>query len=458
VNRKLLKSLVEVVAALLLLAAAYLLFVFLMQRGGATPEQQAALDALREPNPTWEGRNAYAAIWAMGRAIPDDQLDAVLREDVPRVDAGTGGIEPGNGRFPVLPELAADSPGLCRSGEPCLAEVRSHREAAQALLQVHAARLRQGLSPALLEAGHATYPFRPTLNSPIGGPVPFPLLRTHYALRYLEGDVAGALGGLCRQMLSWRRLATRTDALVIALVGSRATADDARLVGEMLAELPPDLGLPSDCEAAFSDADAAELDLCPSMRTEFRLIDSLAGADNPGAALGMRQGWIGKPLRWLLDREALLARSAGGYAAHCGEGARAALAADSRYAVPEPASCSTAEFLADPLGCELVEAYSLIGAATHAHRRMDLRAQLLLLRIQVWLRTQAGDPRPLAELLAARPAELQPRSRHVDLDDSGTELRVGLLDTRNGPYWTLPVPTALRAPAAPAAPAAPPGG
>jgi hypothetical protein len=438
----------------LLLICAYLIFVFAMRQRDPTPEQQAALDVLRAPNPQWEGDDAYPALWALGYAVPADQQAAVLQEDVARIDAAAGEHGgPGNGRFERLPDLPANSPGLCRADESCLATVRAAREAAATLVQTHDARLQQSLAPALLDAGHARYPFRPTLASPIAAAPAFHLVRTHHALRYLDGDVAGALTGTCRQIASWRRLSAHTDSLVLSIVGARVVAENLELFGEILAELPPDLGLPAECGGAVAATDAAELDLCPSFRNEFRMYDAIASMDR-SQLFSNDVGLPALPGQLLFDNEALVARSAPVIGGMCMEATRGAMVADQPLPpVPAP-ECSFAERLADPTGCELI-GIAVPDYGGYAARRMDLRAQLLLARTLLWLRGQAADPRPLADRLAARPAELQMETRPVTLGEDGASLRVPLHYTRDGEYFSLPLPLALRAAAAPAvAPAA----
>jgi hypothetical protein len=428
-----------------LVLAAYVGFVGIMRMTQKpTAEQAAALAVLEAPNPSWEGMDAAPALWAMGYDIPESGWVSVLQADVPVVDAPGGdqsdGV-PGRGQFPELPKLDNQSPGLCRAAEPCLPVVRDRPQEAAALLQIHAKRLEQAWSTALLDAGFSRYPFKPHFASPIAARAsPMHLVRTQLAQRFLSGDATGALEGSCRQISAARRLAERSDSLIVSMVNNRAAEEYGSLIAEMLAELPTGTAIPNICSEALVPMPPEELDICPAVRTDYRtLVNSISEFPEALDILDHPDGWD-SPWVYFLDADMLYARSAPMLAFVCQEAVQQAVATDRDVPNTMLVECSTLESLADPTGCNLLSV-AVPPLSQYSEQRMDLRAQLQALNLVLWLRAQAVDPRPLDQKFAERPAHLALSERDLRLEETGRAISLKRLQERNGQgRMVIPLP------------------
>jgi hypothetical protein len=73
---------VRIVVALLALAAAWSANLHVGWLPRPTPEQRAALALLHEPQPPLGERNAFAALWFLGRDVPLASAEELMREEL----------------------------------------------------------------------------------------------------------------------------------------------------------------------------------------------------------------------------------------------------------------------------------------------------------------------------------------------------------------------------------------
>jgi len=409
---------------------------------GPTQEQRAALDVLEAPN-VFAGRNAFDAMWVLPYDVPDADIASVVDIDMRTLSDATLRAHPEPfefttqaARYPDLrPVLGAEGPNPCGLREPdCLDKVASAPEEYAALVQAnrHLIERIEGLS------GFDFYASR----LPPDPRVPFPAFNllgwpvTAHAVEFMQGDRMLALEATCRDLATWRRLGTRSDVLIVRMLGvALATDGYGALLARMLAVLPRDTPLSSTCETALAAPMAAEATICPAMRGEFAWS---MGASEALPEMRKHNAWS-----WLvLDRDGFRASMAERMAPPCLEQG-AALAADQRLTAVAvtPRVWRRFECVANSAGCILAD---IAGPAytSYAWRAQDQYARLQLLATLAWLRDQPDDG-TLAERLARRPADLRSPAREIMVTTDGRSLEIAQYDTSRGATWSLPLPAYL---------------
>ncbi|NRB71918.1 MAG: hypothetical protein HRU51_08410, partial [Xanthomonadales bacterium] len=258
-----------------------------------TAAQREAIAEL-ERWPSYEGKNAAALLWSLHYDVPMADLDRVWASDLARQEqlqqAFDEGLAPASDPSAFAWVSARESygslaPNLEHAPKPCgsyqtgcLARVRDDLPAYGAGVASAAALLErmealQGYdfirdpvrSWAWQPDGSLRVGFRGLLNWDI----PFSWLRTRYALQFAQGQTTAALAGLCRNLLTWRRLGAQADTLIWQMGFLGTSEGDSMLLAEMLAELPTDKPLPAPCDEALLPPAADEQSLCNSVRDEF---------------------------------------------------------------------------------------------------------------------------------------------------------------------------------------------
>lgn len=396
-------------------------------------EQREAMRLLQAPLPT-RGENGFTALWTLRYdGLEGAGGDAVMAQDVERWRTGSPGQRPvsssAEGRFPATP-LSAPA-GCGRRGIGCLAAVRADPDGVEAAHAGHDA-LHQRVA-ALAGYGHFTSPFKrfdtdPMVPLPVFQPVLDPV--SAHALAHVRGDSGTALAGACADILSGRRMTGQGDALITSMIGAAMVESNARLLADMLVELPADTALPAICVAALAPMTADEQSLCTAMRGEF----GLAGA-------GVRLT-TGNPAAQylLLDVPRTQARMAPRYAWACAASAELVATRDAPTPIPGPAQDRFA-CIANPLGCALS---NITGPdmRQYAGRPQDAAAMLRLVAAQRWLRQQ---PTPASVALQSLPEALRSPTRTPVLSDDGHWLQVERRAVMSDVEATLRVP--MRAPA-----------
>ncbi|WP_148045955.1 hypothetical protein [Stenotrophomonas rhizophila] len=396
-------------------------------------EQREAMRLLQAPLPT-RGENGFTALWTLRYdGLEGAGGDAVMAQDVERWRTGSPGQRPvsssAEGRFPATP-LSAPA-GCGRRGIGCLAAVRADPDGVEAAHAGHDA-LHQRVA-ALAGYGHFTSPFKrfdtdPMVPLPVFQPVLDPV--SAHALAHVRGDSGTALAGACADILSGRRMTGQGDALITSMIGAAMVESNARLLADILVELPADTALPAICVAALAPMTADEQSLCTAMRGEF----GLAGA-------GVRLT-TGNPAAQylLLDVPRTQARMAPRYAWACAASAELVATRDAPTPIPGPAQDRFA-CIANPLGCALS---NITGPdmRQYAGRPQDAAAMLRLVAAQRWLRQQ---PTPASVALQRLPEALRSPTRTPVLSDDGHWLQVERRAVMSDVEATLRVP--MRAPA-----------
>lgn len=426
---------------LLLLAPGlfYLLLVALELLPPSTSERAAAVALLQQPNQRAVGEHdGFARLWSWQHEVPEAELQAVLAADSQQfqrhIDSGADGAPRFDARKPYR-ELGYDAQALCPPAPAsCLEHVRAAPEASAAALTDQAPLLQrlQGMH----QADHIRYGFTAAMDSPLP-PLQgiAALTATANAQAFASGQVEDAVAASCRDLATWRRLRSRTDALVVDMVGIAIAAQHAQLLAEMLAELPPQQALPVDCELALAPPSAGELDQCDDWRGEYRLMQNAVRDHLPRSAASEGSRLPGAVVKLAVNERATLERLALPLAALCGASID-----------PVAAGPGWMDWVFDPFGTQLGE-IAQPDFGQYRARAEDFLQLLQGLRLARWLGTQA-DP---AAAFAARPADYRGFDQGLQLADDGSAV---LLHWRAPPRssapadWALPI-AGSRRPATP---------
>lgn len=412
---------VRTAVALLVLAAAWVANLHFGWLPRPTAAQRDALALLREAGPPLGNRNAFAAIWFLGRDVRPEDLDTRMREDIAAWQEasriGKGGqfttVAALNARAIATPD---QDDGLCESWKPgCLAWVRSNHERAASTVARYGEFL--GRVEALSAYDHVGYLFPPVPDMPfpvLGSMAP--LLTTSVALQAVDGDHAGALARTCAFAGTWRRFRAHTDTLLVDMWSVAMSSAAAQLAAEIAAD-DPTVPWTAACRDAFAPLTDAEVAQCAQARWELRFLEGTS--ETMDAGLG---GF--SPV----NTAHLLALAAPSYARHC-----SARSGDSRRVAPVGATrCSVLEHALDPFGCILAEPIEL--SSEYRDRVLDLDGRFAAVRSAVWLRDQPGPPAAAFEL---RPADLRTSEHDVAIDIDARTLSVRPLFRPRG-EWTIP--------------------
>jgi len=447
--RRVLRVAMQALATILCLLLAYVGFVQVMRLVDATPERQAAMDALAVAMPPLrDDKNAYAQFWLADYDVPPGQKSAVMAEDVERHRrvAGALGEEAfesiAKQRYPALPDLAYDSPGLCRTKLDCLATVRTNMAASTQLLATHSVRLANGL--ALTEFAGIRNPF-------VAGIWPLPMysefngiVRTHFAVQFAQGRQHDAVAGLCRDLAAQRRFGTNTDLLIAHAAMTSFSNADLALLAEMLADYPAGLPWPADCAQALAAPMPGEASLCSAMRGEFVYLQAslatMATSSNDSDDRRFRHLLAIWPTsRHVAELRAPL------YAAACSDVVRSKAMQGQAWRLGDPpeSHCTTLEKVADPPACLLAEiGHEASDFTRYQDRRVDALAKVNVLRSALWLRDHANDGRTVADRWQQRPDDLRTAAGKESLSADGRTLLLPLLDVPEGDpsTWKVRLP------------------
>lgn len=426
---------------LLLLAPAlfYLLLVALDVLPPSSRERAAAVQLLQLPNQRAVGEHdGFARLWSWQHEVPEAELQAVLAADSQQLQRHLDSEDSTSPRFDArgrYRELGYDPQGLCPPAPAsCLEHVRVAPEATAAALAAQQPLLQrlQGLH----QADHIRYGFTPALDSPLP-PLQgiAALTATANAQAFASGQVEAALAGSCRDLATWRRLRSRTDALVVDMVGIAIAAQQAQLLAEMLAELPPQQALPADCELALAPPSAGELDQCDDWRGEYRLMQNAVRDHLPRSAASEGSLLPGALVKLAVNERATLERLALPLAALCGASID-----------PVATGPGWMDWVFDPFGTQLGE-IAQPDFGQYRQRAEDFLQLLQGLRLARWLGAQA-EP---AAAFAARPQDYRGFDERLQFDPGAASVQVHWRQPpRSGAPadWALPI-AGSRRPATP---------
>ena len=435
-----------VVACLLLLA---IVGVWYLSRTlGPTARQEAALALLDKEDPV-EGPNAFAALWLLGYDVPEGQQQAVTAEDAARFERTSKPNAPdftaapfesaAASRFKDLSPSEADWGKFCKPRVPdCLANVRADRAGYSALIDRNGRLIDKAVE--LRRYGHYRNAFPNRLD------MPFPQFQyaiapmTRHAVNFVDGDTDAALAGVCADMAAWRRIGPHSDSLIARMIGiAYATDGYARLLADMLAELPGSHPLPTVCASALAIPSVDESLICEAMKGESQYIRSgamaLASAPKP-----VDNTWVDFFFPALYSPEMAQARVAPAHAYACSTEMRNAAAAD----VPVVFSAIETQGMGfdcvgNIAGCILLD-LDTPRFDLYIQRGQDYTARLRLMATLLWLRDHADGETTVDQLLRKRPSFLVSPGHDIEVVDGGKALRIAQFDATRDKYWQIASP------------------
>jgi hypothetical protein len=412
---------------------------------GPSAEQSAALALLLQDRHPPPGRNAFTLFWYMGYEVADADADELMAADIEQVKQR---LASGGTAIQYAPSAATlaqprfDEPGLCGGGDnDCLERVAASPDTTRSMLDEFARPLARAQS--LAGYTHLWTDFPPDYRAPMGmfAPALQSLALTSLALRFVDGDRAGALGGLCRNVASWRRLRAATNSLIGDMVSIHYADRGMRLFAEMLAAAPTGEPVPSDCIAAFRPVEAADVDRCAELARELAINENTLqmSAALPQASWDRFLSWLS------FDRVQTVALQAEQFAHYCGQSATQRLLEDRPIAVSavlHPVRQLRLECIANATGCVLSEISSAAYVA-YDERLLDYAAHLRLAATLVWLaRAPAGDG-ALHDRFEQRPEALRSAGHASAIDANQLVLFVENIGQNREKRFELAVPAAL---------------
>ena len=434
--------------------------VYLTSRAmGPSKVEREAL-ALIDTPPVHQGSDGFAALYTLTRDIPEDKQGSVLAEDVRRVVAlppDAISLRSALEDWPELGEFRKDDPAWCSPRESgCLERVRAASQAYAGLLERNAAQLDR--VEALSAWDHFANPFPAKVIAPLPAFRPLTRLATRDAWRFANGEIDRGLAGACASVTQGRKMMADGDSLIGSMVGAVLVQGNTALLADMLAELPRDHALPTECEVAFDLSMQFDDGICRTMLSEARF---MVGGLRTQITADLAAAGSGKKIpRWasgfLFDQERTAARVAPKFAWFCGDEAGEMLAQDQPLLdrSPPPTRWSL-QCVSNPIGCFLADiaqpAYS-----DYALRLQDAQARLRTTAALLWLREQPGAVDKAA--FARLPASMQSTARPLQLDASAGTLATALYekpgkDKDNESHaWAIPLPASRLQPAEAAPP------
>ena len=417
------------------------LLLYAISRLMPVPANEAAALAKLEAAPELPGKNGAAALWLLAYDVPIEQADSVLAPEVARFAA----IPVQYGDDATLFSLAlgaarldgdlADAGGECRLREPgCLQKIRS------TLPEYERQREARSKIASRVAALDGYDYFRNPFPSRVDTPLPDYRWLTRdlpvHAYNFARGDATLALEGVCRNASIARKLVASGDNLIGSMIGVAMMNGASRLFVDMLAELPVDHPVPTNCLRVFRADGAMTSGICPTMLGEGRFGLGMLRSSYQAEA---GEGW--RPASLFLDVEKTLARNARRATWFCATQARERIVADEPLNdAPVSTSPWSMRCVANAVGCAMVDAFPP-AYAEYTWRLQDAEMRQKLVGTWLWLRTHADDQRPMVERLASRPETLKSPARDIRLNEDGKELMVRMYESRpEGDTWQLPIP------------------
>ena len=398
------------------------------------------------------GKNAFAALWTLDRAVPPEEMAQVIERDAGQIAELPQFLDPDDAEAAEFVSEAEQYPDLSPSPEDqqlfcnherddCLEKIAADLPGYRALIKRNRELLDRIEALAAYDFVRQQLPWNMSFATlPLGHAR---LSSTRHALWFAEGRVDDALAASCRAIDTWRRLGASGDTLILRLVANAfAARNHGKLLAEMLAGLPVDYPLPSQCEPALAPPPAQELSLCTALRGEFELARETTG---PMLEQVKDQSlWQTLNFSLFYDAEATKAARAQNLAPICAERELERIGAD-RTEIKPPEARGIWRFacFGNFVGC-LMGANSAPSYASYRIRMQDFGAQLKLLATLAWLRENADRADRLDSLLAERPGALESPTRKVEIGEDSDSLRIQMFDELDGETWSVPLPGALQ--------------
>lgn len=422
---------------------------------GPSDGQARTLAAMRALPPL-AGSDAFGTLWLLPYDIPEAAQAAVLAEDIrlharqDRVqddEEGQDGLRTSSaeGRFPQSRPTPEELDRFCGGyGGDCLAKVAADRAAYAVLLAKYAGLIER--AEGLSRHDGLRHPWQ-AASGGVGFMAPpyhlSKLTATRRAFDFLEGRQADALAGTCRDVDTWRRLGAESDLLVSRMVGVAYADIHVGLVADMLARIPRDFPLPTECERAFAPPAGKELSMCQAMQGEVLWVER-----NVVSAFGEARGrWARLQQTVLLSQEMSLADLAQVHAIHCEPDAIRQLGEDLPWRDTRPLpGWLRFQCIGNPLGCRMG---SLAQPAydNYVGRIQDSNARIRLVGMLLQLRADMDDAKPFEQRLREASPQVGHPSRNVHLGSDGRSVRMQMRQHRDGSaiVWVVPLPPYFQA-------------
>lgn len=412
-----------------------------------TPEQAKALAVLQADSKPPQGRNAYPWLWFADFDVPADQLDAAYAKDHQRVLAWESNFKPGTvstdpvpnpqADFPPLPKLSrTERDLLCKPREAdCLDKVRAHRDDVNRVLTQHQPRLARDEALRGFDYAWTDMPRNPVMPMPSFG-ASMGLWHTAIAANFLDGHTSQAMDAACTQVATMRRLHAHSNTLVSTLIFAARLRGAVQLFVQLLAAFPVDDPLPASCAAAFVPVTDADIDLCPSIRSEFAMVAS-------PQLFGKQEHWYDNPS---LNAKATQRMLAPRYGALCDASLPQRLLSDQRVALATAAPDFDIFDLVSNSAGTLLSRIPGPAFDPYLAGQQDVAASLRMGALMLWLRETHDHGVPLQQRLAARPAwMLFADDRHVQVAADGKGIHMDVRDSTTSDPWptTWPLPAGI---------------
>lgn len=412
-----------------------------------TTEQAKDLAALQADSEPPQGRNAYPWLWFVDFDVPADQLDAAYAKDHQRVLTWESNFKPGadstdpapnpQADFPTLPKMSrADRELLCNLREAdCLGKVRAHSDDVNQVLTRHQQRRARDEALSGFDYVWTDMPMGPFAPIPAFG-ASMGLWQTAIAANFLDGHRAQAMDAACTQVATMRRLHAHSNTLISTMIFNARLRGGIQLFAQLLATFPADEPLPASCAAAFEPVTDADVDLCPSIQSEFALLTS-------PEIFGKQEHWY-ENLSW--DAQATRRMLATHYSTLCDVTLPKKLLTDERLTMASaPPHVDIYDLVSNSAGTILSR---IAGPEFDPYlaRQQDVAASLRMGALILWLRDQHEHGMSLQQRVSARPAWMHfAGDRHVEVTADGKGLRMEMRDNNTRDPWptTWPLPAGL---------------
>jgi hypothetical protein len=433
-----------------LFVAAVVIFIVARLRGPTAAQRDAVLEMQVVPEPV--GRNAFAALWLLPYDVPEAEQEAVAAEDVRRyspaasmpadfrAEGHAGFMSIAESRYPDLRIEDEQLPTYCRwRDEGCLAQVSAQKEAYATLLG-RDARLIERVA-AMSQYDHVRNEFSAGLDMPFPAYQLLSRTMTKNAHDFAIGNFNAALAGTCRDALTARMLIRSGDSLIGSMIGVVMLQGNAYLLADMLATLPADHPLPSNCMQAFAPPEQDEFSVCSAFRGEYRFITESVSRSMQEER---EKSWLRAAQLWLAyNEEKTEAAAAANLARWCVEDAASklrqdvAIFPDSLPTVePSPLSMQCIDNAAGCIGTKIAApAYS-----DYQLRLQDSGARLRLVGALLWLREHASGPVAMPQLLATLPEAYANSRRNLRVSEDGKSLVIDMYETERNETWKVRLP------------------
>lgn len=355
----------------------------IVKASSLTPVQQSYIDQIQKPF-TYEGKDGFAALYAIGRDVPKEDQEIVLLRDAAAFHASVAQKEKKWARaLSQYPEITPDQRDAAwctfKDGQSCLAEVRQDPERFTRLIESKADILEQ--VKALAEFDHFKSPFGTNINYPVPNYTPLLWLTTQSATLFVQGQTEQGLAGACQGIKTGRTLMEGGDILIGSMVGADLAVKNSALLTDMMAELPPERPLPIECQDVFTSPVSASDMVCRGLMSEGKFA---IGSYFDGS---MKDAAISDEVDHFFDEKRTAARVAYKFNQYCAQGD--AQMASTQFAAVKPLPILSADCATNYVGCILADTGSP-HYENYANKILDAAAVLNITQ-QLMKSRESGD-------------------------------------------------------------------